>query len=87
MTSANINKLHKDGNPNCKCQEYKQRIQKLEQVLTEREEEISHLYRLHEDDLFRIEKLEEGLSRAHSDTNKEGEKIGDKRSKLHFKSR
>jgi|tagenome__1003787_1003787.scaffolds.fasta_scaffold20971041_3 hypothetical protein len=75
MTSANTNKQNKDGNPNCNCHEYKHRIQILEQSLTERENEISYLYRLHEDDLFRIKKLQEGLSPEPSNINKEGQKI------------
>jgi hypothetical protein len=45
MTSANTNMQAKDGNPNCKCQEYNSRIQQLEHDVTEKEDECMFWYR------------------------------------------
>jgi len=49
MTSANTNMQRKDGNPNRKCQEYKSRIQQLEQDVIEKEDECMFWYRQFED--------------------------------------
>ena len=49
MTSANINLQGKRCDPNCKCQEYKSRLQQLEHEVTEKEDECMFWYRQFED--------------------------------------
>ena len=75
MTSADSDMSHDSGTSECvKYENYRTRMQKLEQVLTEKEDEILYAYRLHLDDIFIIKQLEDALSRVHSDTNR-GKKI------------
>jgi hypothetical protein len=50
MTTHNTNIQTKDaGKPNCKCQEYKSRIQQLEHDVTEKEDECMFWYRQFQD--------------------------------------
>jgi septation ring formation regulator EzrA len=78
MTYAN-NKLYENHQSNSvKYEEYKSRIQQLEQDVTENEDEYSYAYRLYEDAIFRIKQLENALSSTIDDTNKGGKEVGGK---------
>ena len=79
MISTDKDNSHKECKSNCtKHEDYKSRIQQLEHVVTEKEDECSYAYRLYEDATFRIKQLEDTLSSTTNDTNKGGKEVGGK---------
>jgi O6-methylguanine-DNA--protein-cysteine methyltransferase len=70
MTTSNDKSSSMDDKSDCiKCEDYRRRIQELEQALTGKEDEISYTYRLNEDKIFVIKTLKEALSYPHGNTN------------------
>jgi hypothetical protein len=65
MRYSDSNTTYRDNESNCiNCQKKQKEIAELKQALTELNHECSHAYRLHEDDIVRIEQLETPLSKA-----------------------
>jgi|1185.fasta_scaffold32159_3 hypothetical protein len=75
MTNINNDKSSPDHKIECiKCKEFIRKIHDLEQDLTKAIDESSCLYRVHEDDIFKITELKDELSRIHGETER-GQKI------------